>query len=424
MVTEDQLSGFGNEHSSEYAPGTLPTRGNSPRQPANGLFTEQISGSAFTAPRATNLRTWVYRYQPSVRHLTGLTPASFPQFVTAPDPNATWLPQSRWSPESTTGQQRPDEWLASVTTVATNGSAQLQTGGAIHVYSFAASETTAPVFVNADAEMMLIPQAGTLQIETELGPLTVAPAEIALIPRGIKVRVTTTDDYASGWVAENYGQPLQLPDPGVVGVNALAFARDFLYPNAAPAADLGAPTSIVLKSSGQFVQASIPHSPFDVVAWRGNYAPCTYDLRLFCPLGPVLFDHPDPSLGTVLTSPSDRAGTANIDFVVFRERWLVAEETFRPPWYHSNTMSEFMGIVDGTYDARPSQLPGTMTLHNQFMPHGPTLDVYDQASKAEDTPQRLEPTLTFMLESRYQWNPTHWAATTDRVDSTYPSSWT
>lgn len=208
----------------------------------------------------------------------------------------------------------------------------------------------------------------------------------------------------------------------MIGLSALAMPRDFLYP-VAVANDLDVACDITMKAGGQFLAAHLPHSPLDVVAWRGNYAPYKYDTRLFCPIGSALFDHPDPSLGTVLTSPSDRAGTANIDLVIFADRWLVAEDTFRPPWFHSNVMSEFMGLIAVAYDAKPEHSPGTETLHNRFFPHGPTADVVDKASTAELKPDKLSSSLAFMLESRYTWNITEQAATSDLLDSSYPSVW-
>jgi len=414
------LSGFGNEHESESQAGVLPTRGNSPQRPAGGLVTEQLSGTAFTAPRATNRRTWLYRRRPSVQHVRQLQPTTYPQFVTAPDPNPAWLAQSRWNPDEPTAAAA-DTWLAGITTVVTNGNAHLHVGGAIHTYGFGASTELAPVFVNTDAEMLFVPQLGRVELQTELGPLAVEPGHIGVVPRGIKVRVSTAAKLASGWLHENYGQAFTLPDPGITGPNTSALARDFVYPSAQPEDD--APTAIIVKTGGRFLATSIDRTPLDVVAWRGNYAPYRYDLRQFSPLGAVLFDHPDPSLGTVLTSPSDLVGTANVDLVVFRERWVVAEDTFRPPWFHSNTMSEFMGLIDGSYDAKPGQAPGSMTLHNQHLPHGPATTAFEAASAAELMPQRLEPTLAFMLESRYVWQPTQWAATTDRLDVDYDACW-
>lgn len=420
MSTLSYLSGFGNEHESEAEADVLPKRGNSPQRPSGGLYTEQLSGTAFTAPRATNKRTWMYRKRPSVRHVTNLTETTYERFVTAPDSTASATVQTKWLPDESEPGTR--DWLSSVTTLTTNGSAHLQHGGAIHQYRFSSSPVASPVFANADAETLIVPHVGSLRLSTEMGRLDVAAGEISVIPAGIKFKLDTFDDLASGWISENYGQPFTLPDPGVVGLNALAMPRDFLYPVAAPEEN-DTPTTLVFKANGDFLTTELDHSPLDVVAWRGNYAPYKYDMRLFCPIGPVLFDHPDPSIGTVLTSPSDLPGTANLDLVVFAERWLVAEDTFRPPWFHSNTMSEFMGLVEGSYDAKPGHTSGTSTLHNQFFPHGPTPEVVAAASSRETTPEKLTSTMAFMLESRYAWLVTEYGKQTKRRDLAYPSVW-
>ncbi|MGH1491354.1 MAG: homogentisate 1,2-dioxygenase [Acidimicrobiales bacterium] len=420
MTALHYLAGFGNEHETETEPNLLPQRGNSPQQPAKNLFAEQLSGSAFTAPRSTNKRTWLYRVRPSVRHLNQLQPTEYPQFITAPDQNAQVAPQTKWLPDPT--PPKATSWLDSISTLATNGSAHLQIGGAIHSYRFSTSDEPPSVFVNADSEMVIVPQLGSLRLNTEMGVIELAPGEFAVIPPGIKFATDTEDDVASGWINENYGQSFTLPDPGVIGLNALAMPRDFLYP-VAVAQETETPSTITLKAGGQFFVASLEHSPLDVVAWRGNYAPYKYDTRQFCPIGPTLFDHPDPSLGTVLTSPSEKPGTANIDLVIFPERWLVAEDTFRPPWFHSNTMSEFMGLIEGSYDAKPGHAPGTATLHNQYFPHGPTADVVQRASSVGLQPEKLTDTLAFMLESRYTWNLTEQAATSELRDHDYPTVW-
>ncbi len=420
MSTVSYLSGFGNEHESETEAGILPQRGNSPQRPANGLFAEQLSGTAFTAPRETNKRTWLYRTRPSVRHLHGLTPVEHPKFITAPDATGVVAAQTKWLPDTTTPQH--DSWLDSISTVATNGSAHMQVGGAIHSYRFSRSDRPGSVFVDADGEMAIFPQTGQLRVSTEMGILGVEPGEFVVIPAGIKFMVETPDELAAGWINENYGQAFTLPDPGLIGLNALAMPRDFHYPVAA-STDHDLPCTITMKAGGRFLSAQLEHSPLDVHAWRGNYAPYKYDTALFCPIGPTLFDHPDPSLGTVLTSPSEKAGTANMDLVIFSDRWLVAEDTFRPPWFHSNTMSEFMGLISGSYDAKPGHSPGTSTLHNQFFPHGPTADVVAAASSAELEPQKLSGTLAFMVESRYTWNVTKPAASSDLLDPSYPAVW-
>jgi homogentisate 1,2-dioxygenase len=428
------LTGFGSEHESEAVPGVLPERGNSPQKPAHGLYVEQLSGAAFTAPRADNVRSWLYRRRPSVRHLARMSARAVPGFETAPNAeHRSPIGQLKWRPAD--DGPTATTWLDGIETVATNGDAHLQLGGAIHTYRFAPDRerATAQVFVDTDGELVIVPADGVLSVTTEFGPLRVGPGELALIPRGANFSVDgifsvdgvdAVGTVVSGWVCENYGQRFRLPDPGVVGLNALAMPKDFRHPTARPVADSpAATTDVVIKADGRFGQVSLDHTPFDVVAWRGNYAPFVYDLSLFCPIGPVLFDHPDPSLGTVLTSPSDLAGTANIDVVIFPERWLVAEDTFRPPWFHRNTMSEFMGLVVGRYDGKPGHTAGTMTLHNQFLPHGPSTEAFEAGTAAPSQPQRLTDTLAFMLESRYQWRVTPAAARSPLLDPDYPACW-
>lgn len=423
MTSFDYHTGFGSEHRSETTTGLLPGRGNSPQRTPLGLFAEQLSGSAFTAPRHENRRTWMYRTRPSVVHLADLEPIDFDHVLTSPPhPDAGPNPatQLKWRPA--TEPPAHTSWRESLRTVITNGDARLQAGGAVHTYRFSPDGTPSPVFVNLDAEMLVIPLEGTLIITTELGRLTVTNGEIAVIPRAMKIAVDSTSDMASGWLNENYGRHYTLPENGPIGLNALAMPKDFEYPTAWFETETDR-TQLVAKFGGRFFAKPLHHSPFDVMAWTGNHAPYRYDLARFCPVGPTLFDHPDPSLGTVLTSPSDLAGTANLDFVIFPERWLVAEDTFRPPWFHTNVMSEFMGLLRGSYDAKPGHEPGTMTLHNQNIPHGPTAAVHQQASTAELAPEKLEGTLAFMLESRYVWDVAPAALNDPALDADYPSCW-
>jgi homogentisate 1,2-dioxygenase len=168
---------------------------------------------------------------------------------------------------------------------------------------------------------------------------------------------------------------------------------------------------MVVKWGGVLWATDLDHSPLDVIAWHGNYAPYKYDLRSYSPVGPVLFDHADPSIFTVMTSPSETPGTANVDFVLFSDRWLVAENTFRPPWYHMNVMSEFMGLIYGQYDAKPlGFVPGGISLHNMMLPHGPDVDAYEGARNAELKPHKLAGTMAFMFETRFPQRVTAYAA--------------
>lgn len=417
----DYLRGFGNHHETEAVPGVLPQGQNSPQRVAHDLYAEQLSGTAFTAPRATNQRSWLYRIRPSVRHLNNLVEIDTGAWRTGPHgEQGPAAGQLRWDPlPLDLGAGRT--WLTGLSTVAANGNAHLGTGGAVHVY-VADSSMTNEVVVNGDGELLIAPQSGELRLVTEFGMLDVGPAEIAVIPTGVKFSVQVTDGPARGYVCENYGAAFTLPDPGLIGTNALAMPRDFRYPIAHYHAD--ASTRIVFKQEGRLFETQLDHTPLDVVGWHGNYAPYVYDLRTYCPIGPVLFDHPDPSIWTVLTSPSDTEGVANIDFVLFRDRWSVAEHTFRPPWFHSNVMSEFMGLIEGTYDAKLNGFgPGGMSLHNAFMPHGPDAAAFEAGTTADLAPQRLNDMLAIMFESRYRWLPTDWAAGLDQLQPEYSGHW-
>jgi homogentisate 1,2-dioxygenase len=416
------LTGFGNEHASEALPGVLPAGQNSPQNVAYGLYAEQLSGSAFTTPRARNLRTWLYRIRPSIAHFSGrLAEAEPGLWRTAPCREAR-LPvtQLRWDPLPIAAGRY--SWLEGLCTIATCGDASMQIGGAVHLYR-ATESMTNQVVVDADGELLIAPELGGLRLVTELGVLEVHPSEMAVIPRGVKFRVELAGGPARGYVCENYGLPLTLPEPGPIGLNALAMPRDFCYPTAA-FDDRDQPHQLFVRYDGRLLVAELGHSPLDVVAWHGSYAPYKYDLRRYCPIGPVLFDHPDPSLWTVLTSPSDTPGVANIDFVLFRERWLVAEHTFRPPWFHSNVMSELMGLIEGAYDAKVEGFePGGLSLHNSFIPHGPDSDAFSAASHGPLEPVRMEPFLAVMFESRYRWVPTGWALGLPERQADYADRW-
>jgi homogentisate 1,2-dioxygenase len=413
-------SGFGNEHASEAAAGALPHGQNSPQRPPLGLYAEQLSGTAFTAPRAQNRRTWLYRIRPSAMHppfkrlADGLV-RSAPFDETEPPPN-----RLRWNPLEM--PSAPADFVDGLATMGGNGDAGLQAGMAIHVYR-ANRPMTDRVFVDADGELLIVPQQGRLLLRTELGLIEAAPGEIALVPRGLRFRVELPDGPARGWVGENYGAPLRLPELGPIGANALANPRDFLAPVAAYE-DRDAPIQVVQKFAGHLWAADYDHSPLDVVAWHGNHAPCKYDLARFNVLGTISFDHPDPSIFTVLSAPSDTPGTANLDFVVFPPRWMVAEHTFRPPWFHRNVMSEFMGLIHGVYDAKATGFsPGGMSLHNSLSAHGPDVATFDKASRAELAPHYIADTLAFMFETRYVVRPTRFALETDALQADYDACW-
>jgi homogentisate 1,2-dioxygenase len=412
-------SGFGNEFASEAVPGTLPQGRNSPQNVERGLYAELLSGTAFTAPRADNRRTWLYRRRPSVQcgayealpHSTLKTGAK-DGVAAPPDP-------LRWQPISI--PDAPLDFVDGLRTIAVNGDVEAQTGMAAHLYVTNRSMAER-AFVNADGEMLIVPQQGALTITTELGLLALAPGEVALLPRGMAFSVAI-DGPSRGYVCENYGAHFRLPELGPIGSNGLANPRDFLAP-VARFDDSVRAHRIVKKYGGALWTAPADASPFNVVAWHGNLVPMKYDTANFMTIGSISFDHPDPSIFTVLTSPSDTPGTANCDFVIFPPRWLVAEDTFRPPWYHRNIMSEFMGLVHGQYDAKPEGFkPGGMSLHNSMVPHGPDTEAFEKATSAELQPHKLDDTLAFMFESRWRFHPTEFALACGALDTSYADCW-
>ncbi|MFI9204567.1 homogentisate 1,2-dioxygenase [Streptomyces sp. NPDC053048] len=413
-------SGFGNEHSSEAVPGALPQGRNSPQRAPLGLYAEQLSGSAFTEPRQHNRRSWLYRIRPSAAHppftRTGngaLRGAPFTE--TVPDPN-----RLRWNPLPEPAEGT--DFLAGLWTLGGNGDAAQRTGMAVHLYAANASMTDR-VFSDADGELLIVPERGGLLLRTEFGLLRAEPGHVALIPRGVRFRVELLDDSARGYVCENYGRPFVLPDLGPIGANGLANARDFLAPVAAYE-DVEGPVEVVSKYCGNLWSATYDHSPLDVVAWHGNHVPYVYDLRRFNVIGSISYDHPDPSIFTVLTSPSDTPGPAGVDFVVFAPRWLVGEDTFRPPYFHRNVMSEYMGLIEGAYDAKAEGfVPGGGSLHNMMSAHGPDRETFDRASAAELTPQKVDDGLAFMFETRWPLTLTGQAADAGHLQTGYDGVW-
>lgn len=410
------LSGFGNEHVTEAIPGAIPIGQNSPQKAPMGLYAEQVSGSAFTAPRQDNLRSWQYRLRPSVPH-SAYRPLIHPTLRTAPCGEASANPNRlRWNPLKIA----EGDFLDGLVTIATNGDAAAQVGIGVHLYT--ATQSMSRVFYNADGELLLVPQSGALTLKTEFGILEVAPQEIAVIPRGVKFRVEVAGP-VRGYVCENYGAALRLPELGPIGANGLANVRDFLYPTAW-FENTETQTSIVAKFGGALWQCEADHSPLNVVGWHGNYAPYKYDLTRFNTINTVSFDHPDPSIFTVLTSPSNTLGTANVDFVIFPPRWMVAENTFRPPWFHRNVMSEYMGLIHGAYDAKAEGfLPGGGSLHNAFSAHGPDKTTFDKASNESLSPHKIQNTLAFMFESRYAFIPTAFAMNGGLLQANYDAVW-
>lgn len=416
------MPGFGNDFETEALPGALPQGQNSPQKCNYGLYAEQLSGTPFTAPTAENERSWCYRIRPSVKHMGRLKRVELPYWKSAPciDDHIESLGQYRWDPVPV-----PDEpltFLTGMRTMTTAGDVNTQVGLAVHTY-LATADMVDEFFYSADSELLIIPQDGRIEIFTELGRMQLEPLEIAIVPRGMVFRVAVLDKAARGFVCENYGAKFTLPGRGPIGANCLANPRDFKTP-VAWYEDKEVRSRVVVKWCGQFHETYIGHSPLDVVAWHGNYAPCKYDLRTYSPVGAILFDHPDPSIFTVLTAPSGVVGTANIDFVIFPERWMTAEHTFRPPWYHKNIMSEFMGNIYGVYDAKPKGfVPGGMSLHNMMLPHGPDTNAFEKASNEPMVPVKQTNTMSFMIETRFPQHLTHFAAHDAPLQSEYIDCW-
>ena len=414
------MSGFGNEFATEAVASALPPGRNSPQRAPHGLYAEVISGTAFTAPRAVNRRTWMYRRQPSV--VSGAYAPYDQALWTSGAAGGVDMPPDplRWSPFPI--PDAPLDWIDGVRTIVANGDVQTQTGTAALIYT-ANRSMQRRVLVNADAEMLFVPQQGRLQISTELGRLEVSAGEVALVPRGLAMRIELPDGPSRGYVCENYGAFFRLPELGPIGSNGLANARDFQTPVAAFEEDSG-PIEVIRKFGGKLWRNTQHATPFNVVAWHGNLAPCKYDTAHFMVIGSISFDHADPSIFTVLTSPSDTPGTANCDFVIFPPRWMVAEDTFRPPWFHRNVMSEFMGLVKGQYDAKPEGFkPGGASLHNSMVPHGPDADAFEKASSAKLAPHKLDDTLAFMFESRWRFVPSAFALNGSALDRDYARCW-
>jgi len=413
-------SGFGNECASEAIAGTLPQGRNSPQVVAHGLYAEQVSGTAFTAPRHQNRRSWLYRIRPAAMHGT-FALLEHDGFHNDFDTGPVTPDQLRWNPLPL--PDAPTDFIDGLLTVAGNGAASAGVGIGIHLYA-ANRDMQGRFFYDADGELLIVPQQGRLHIETELGVLDVEPQEIAVIPRGIRFRVALPDGEARGYVCENFGAFMRLPDLGPIGSNGLANPRDFLTPNAA-FEDLEGSFELIAKFQGHLWRADIGHSPLDVVGWHGNHAPYKYDLRTFNTIGSISYDHPDPSIFLVLTSPSDSPGVGNMDFVIFPPRVLVAQGTFRPPWFHRNIASEFMGLVHGVYDAKADGFaPGGCSLHNCMTGHGPDAATFDKASAADTSkPDYIDGTMAFMFESRHVIRPTRQALDATHRQRDYQACW-
>jgi homogentisate 1,2-dioxygenase len=415
--------GFCNHFETEAKAGALPKGQNSPQKPAFGLYAEQLSGAPFTAPRHRNLKSWLYKIRPSVMqgafeevgHATWISDATRGKVVKTPQ-------ALRFKPYPEANDSDPKDFMESLYTYAINGSPYNGTGCAIHLYAFNQSMKNRFMY-NADAEMMIVPESGEMIVHTELGALELSPLYIGVIPRGVKFKVELKSKHARGYVCENFGAAFQLPELGPIGSNGLANPRDF-ETTTARFENVDGSFELFARYQGSLWRAPITHSPLDVVAWHGNYAPYRYDLRKFNTMNTVSFDHPDPSIFTVLTSASAVPGTANIDFVIFPPRWMVAENTFRPPYYHRNIMNEFMGLITGQYDAKAEGFkPAGASIHNCFTGHGPDVDGFQKASSAELKPHKYDATMAFMWESNQAFWPTEQVLRSDLNDPAYYECW-
>ena len=416
----DYMTGFGSHFATEAVPGALPVGQNSPQNVPFGLYAEQLSGTAFTAPRHENRRSWLYRMRPSAEHPPFTRYDGAQRFAPGTIDEPLAPNRLRWDPLAEAAAPGTDLIDGMTTMLANRDPADLE-GVAVHVYA-ANADMDARVFVDADGELVFIPQEGRLELLTELGRMMIAPGEIALIPRGVRFRALLPDGSARGYVAENHGALFRLPDLGPIGSNGLANPRDFETP-VAWYEDRDEPVEFVQKYLGSLWTTTLDHSPLDVVAWHGNLAPFRYDLSRFNVINTVSFDHPDPSIFTVLTSPSDVPGRANADFVIFPPRWMVAEDSFRPPWFHRNVMSEAMGLIYGEYDAKEGGgfQPGGLSLHNLMAGHGPDKASWEKATAAELKPHKIDGTMAFMVESCWPYRPTRFAM--DHAQPDYDEAW-
>jgi homogentisate 1,2-dioxygenase len=413
-------SGFCNEFATEALPGALPVFRNSPQRAPYGLYAEQFSGTAFSVPRHSNRRSWLYRIRPAVVH-EPFSPVDQRRLVGTFNLDSVTPNQLRWDPVPIPNERT--DFVQGLMTIGGNGSAAAQRGCAIHWY-VANCSMTDKYFCDADGELLIVPQVGRLQLATELGILELGPLEIAVIPRGLRFQVRLLDPTARGYVCENFGSCLRLPDLGPIGSNGLARSRDFQTPVAAYE-DRTGDFELQTKFLGSLWSAHIGHSPLDVVAWHGNNAPYKYDLRRFNTIGSISYDHPDPSIFLVLQSPSDTPGVDDIDFVIFPPRWLAMTDTFRPPWFHRNCASEFMGLIEGVYDAKEAGfLPGGASLHNCMSGHGPDAATFEKAVRSDTSrPEYIGGTMAFMFETRTVICPTPGALALNQLQRDYGRCW-
>eukprot|EP01091_Cochliopodium_minus_P012652 TRINITY_DN3878_c0_g1_i1.p1 TRINITY_DN3878_c0_g1~~TRINITY_DN3878_c0_g1_i1.p1 ORF type:complete len:431 (-),score=119.29 TRINITY_DN3878_c0_g1_i1:49-1341(-) len=408
----DYLVGFGNHHATEAVKGVLPIGQNSPQKCEKGLYAEQLSGTAFTVPRLSNSRSWLYRIKPSVCHtpLKETENGEISYDFSEIDPN-----QIRWLPYQF--DKKGSTFVSGMKTITGSGDPCMKEGLAIHVYT-ADTSMKDTAFCNSDGDFLIVPQKGALDIQTEFGWLYVSPGEIVVIPRGIRYAVNLEEE-SRGYILEVFTGHFKLPDLGPIGANGLANPRDFLAP-VANFEDRDCEFTLIQKYAGKLFTAKYKESVFNVVGWHGNYYPYKYDLSRFHVMNSVSFDHPDPSIFTVLTCPTNEVGVACADFVIFPPRWQVIEKSFRPPYFHRNTMSEYMGLIFGKYEAKEEGfLPGGGSLHSCMISHGPDTQCYEKESTKELIPERIENTLAFMFETTYILKLTNYGKNTKKQENYY-----
>ncbi len=416
---DEYMSGFGNHFVSETEPGVLPKDQNSPQKVKHGLYAEQLSGTSFMTARAENRHIWLYKIHPSIGDYI-FRPKSHATLLGRPFEKTASPNQLRWLPLIMPSSKT--DFVDGLYTICGNGNADSVRGSALHIYR-ANTSMVDTIFSDNDAELVFVPELGAFKIFTEIGEIELKPGEICLIPSGIKFKIELIDKEIRGYLLENFGRYLRLPELGPIGSNGLAYPEHFLCPRAKYENYQGQ-IELIVKFQDQLWTTLLDYSPLDIVAWKGNYVPYKYDLSLFQAVNTVNFDHVDPSIFTVLTSPSEISGLTNVDFALFPPRWSVAEHTFRPPYFHRNCMNELMGLIFGKYESRPEGfLPGGLTLHNSFAPHGADLKTYEKYINEELKPEKLEQTLAFMFESSLVYQPTKQALNNDSLDQKYVSVW-
>lgn len=403
----------------EAIEGALPIAQSTPQRPPYGLYTEKISGSAFQAARHDNQQTWLYRIIPSASHQPfDLKPSNddersgnfnaYGELVYVPT-------QSRWDPFDL---DHKSDWTHSMHLLCAAGDVATKSGMGYFIYTAGQSMDLKSAFSSTDGELLIIPQTGVLDIKTELGNLLVRPLEVCVIPRGIKYNVSLPEGPARGYALELHQGVFTLPNLGPLGSFGCANTRDFQIPVAAYDDDTeNSEYKIINKFNGRLYETVQDHSPFDVVSWHGTYFPYKYDLGRFMLVGSISYDHPDPSIFTLLTSSE---GVAEI--AIFPPRWLVMENTFRPPWFHRNTMAELMGLIQGEYDARQDGgfRPGGVSLHNTMAGHGPDSVTHARASEVDLVPQRVgEGSMAFVIETPLILGLSQWAWTSEKRQGDY-----